>query len=788
MMVWLKIQKWSFLLVILMAGGIWFYVSLPENLFEDQYATVLYDRNENLLAATIAADGQWRFPARKEIPEKFEKALLNFEDKYFYLHPGINPVALLRALKWNIKQGKIVSGGSTITMQLIRLSRQGKPRTYLEKLIELILAVRLELSFSKPEILGLYAAHAPFGGNIVGLEAAAWKYFSRHPDQLSWGEAALLAVLPNSPGLIYPGRNQEQLRVKRNRLLDQLYKNGLIDSLTTHLAQQEQIPGHPGTLPQLGQHLLTRNLNEGRRGQIIHSSLDIHLQNQVTQLIRQHQQILKHNHIYNACALVAKIETGQTLAYVGNTRSDNPSAHGHSVDIITAPRSTGSILKPLLYALMLDQGELLPQTLIPDIPTIIDGFAPKNFSKTYEGAVPASRVVARSLNVPAVHMLRDFGVEKLHHHLQNLGMTTLNQPPSHYGLSLILGGAEATLWDISGIYASLARVLNHYFTLPEPHRFYQDDIRPLQYQALPSVSMKPTDKTMIRPGAIWHTFNAMLDLNRPDQESSWELFDSSQKIAWKTGTSFGYRDGWAIGINPEYVVGVWVGNADGEGRPGLTGLEAAAPILFDIFKLLPASQQWFDPPLSDMKKVSLCRYSGHRASLICDPVDTSYIPGKGLKSQPCPFHQMVHLDPTGKYQVTSACASVNGMIHQPWFILPPVQEWYFKSRNAFYQPLPPFSPECFSQNPRQVMQIIYPANNSKLFIPKQLDGTMSESIFEVAHRDPDVTIFWHLDRQFLGSTKRIHQMALSADEGKHQVSLVDQNGEVLRIKFEIIGK
>ncbi len=436
-------------------GLMWYYMALPNDLFRLSYSTVVEDAQGELLSASIAHDGQWRFPQLQSVPEKFKDAIIQFEDKRYYRHPGFDPVSLARALMQNLEEGEIVSGGSTITMQVVRLSRN-RSRTVFEKCIEIILATRVELRYSKDEILALYASHAPFGGNVVGLEAACWRYFQRQPDELSWGEAALLAVLPNAPSLIHPGKNRNALLAKRNRLLEKLHRAGKMDVIELELAKAEALPEKPLPIPRLADHLLSRCIREGLNQQRIRSTIQRGLQTRVQQLVNDHAVRLSGNQIYNAAVVVARVETGEVLVYIGNTPGAPGEDHGQDVDIIVSKRSTGSILKPVLYAAMLDEGKMLPKTLLPDIPTIINGFAPKNFSKDYDGAVPADKALVRSLNVPAVHMLQDYRYEKLYGLLKTMGMTTLSQLPDYYGLSLILGGAEGTLWNVTSLYASMA--------------------------------------------------------------------------------------------------------------------------------------------------------------------------------------------------------------------------------------------------------------------------------------------------------------------------------------------
>jgi penicillin-binding protein 1C len=769
---------------ILLLFFIWFIFCLPDPLFQNKTSTVLEDKEGSLLAARIAEDGQWRFPKNENVPEKFKACITQFEDRSYYRHFGFNPLAFGRAIIQNIKAKKTVSGGSTITMQVIRLSRKGQKRTIFEKMIEIILATRLELSFSKDEILSLYASNAPFGSNIVGIDAASWRYFGRSPNKLSWSENATLAVLPNAPGLIYPGKNQDDLRKKRNRLLDRLQKAGIIDSETCRLSKEEPLPGKPHPIPQSAPHLLQRAFKEGHAGERIHSTIDGNLQERINEIVERHHKLLKGNEIHNACAIVAEVSSGNVLAYIGNTSNHVKKEYNGDVDVINAPRSTGSILKPFLYASMLNDGEVLSGTLIPDIPTQIAGYAPQNYNTTFDGAVPAKRALARSLNIPAVRMLQNYGIEKFNFNLKKIGMTTLSYTPDHYGLSIILGGSEAKLWDLTGMYASMARSLNNY--IPNGGKYNKYDLRPLTYINQDNEKKELSNSNFFDAGSIYLTFEAMVEVSRPDEDAGWRQYTSANKVAWKTGTSFGFRDGWAIGITPKYVVGVWVGNADGEGRPGLTGIQAAAPILFDIFSCLKPSK-WFQQPFDEMEKTGICRLSGCRASEICEPIDTVWIQRSGLRSEPCYYHRLIHLDESGSFRVTSNCEDINKMKHLSWFVLPPAMEWYYKSKNPSYKELPPYKAGCEIEG-SNAMEIIYPKNFSKIYVPVELDGTPGKTIFEVAHRKHSAIIYWHLDGKYINSTQTIHQIGLNPDEGIHTLTLVDQEGESITQRFEIVSR
>jgi len=773
---------------------LWFWFSLPAKLFPAATSYVIEDKDGNLLNATIAADGQWRFPYNKNVPQKFIDCITTFEDKRFFKHPGIDPVAVVRAISKNIKNKTVVQGGSTITMQVIRLSKKNDKRNIWNKIKESILAVRLELSYSKKNILALYAANAPFGSNIVGLDAAAWRYYGRSSGKLSWGEMAALAVLPNAPSLVHPGKNRNVLLKKRNRLLDNLVEAGRIDSTVATLAKLEPLPDEPLRLPQDAPHLLQRFIKDNKTWQQetkILTTIDGRLQKNISNIVQQHQAVLKGNGINNVSALVLDVETGHTLAYVGNIKdAGNMEMEAH-VDVIAAPRSPGSALKPILYAAMLHDGLILPNTLIADIPTQIGNYTPKNFDLGYDGAVPAHRALSRSLNVPAVKMLQQYKYQRFYETLQQVGITTLNKPADHYGLSLILGGCEVTMWDLAGVYASMARTLNHQTKNhgkldakdfhPPDYMINQSTLQPLNH------STPPLDAT-----SIWFTFQAMQEVMRPGEEGLWQQFSSSQKIAWKTGTSFGFRDGWAIGLTPKNVVAVWVGNTDGEGRPGLIGVHTAAPILFDIFRQLPNINKWFEKPAYNFMYVPVCRQSGFRANSDCPDTDTLFMPPNAIKVSQCPYHKLIHLEATGNFRVTENCVAPSNMLHKSWFVLSPAMEYYYRQRNIDYVSLPPFKAGCDpmgsgNQTGRQI-EIMYPQADAKIYVPLEINGERGRTVFTAAHRRAGAKIFWSLDDTFIGTTQHFHQLGLNPSPGIHIITLVDENGTGISRQFEVLEK
>lgn len=776
-----------FKLGIFLGIGLFFYFvfCLPSPLFSDPYCQILNDNKGELLGAKISEDGQWRFPLIDSVPEKFEKCIVAFEDRRFYIHSGVDPFAIAGAFYTNLKTGHVVRGGSTLTMQLIRISRKGKKRTYLNKLHEAVIATRMELTHDKSEILRLYASHAPFGGNVVGLEAASWRYFGKRPELLSWAETATMAVLPNAPSLIHLGKKRNLLKLKRDRLLYQLYQNDIIDKVTYELSLEEEIPPKPLPLPGLAPHLLETVSKFKNRASRLNSTIDIEMQQLTSEVVNMHHQVNAQEQIHNMSVLVLDTQSGACLAYVGNTESNG---NENKVDMVMAKRSSGSLLKPLLFAAKIDEAQLCPQQLVFDIPIYIDGFSPQNFDKNYRGAVRADDALAMSLNISAVLGLQEYGVGRFMNVLKRMGITTINKGEGYYGLSLILGGAEVSLWEMCGAYASMARTLTTFTSQQSKYDAY--DLHGPKLSTNESAKSKLTfDSQVFSAAAIYHTFQALNKLQRPNEEGLWQVFSSSSEIAWKTGTSFGHKDAWAIGVTPKYTIGVWVGNSDGEGRPGLTGTSKAAPVLFDILNRLPTSQ-WFRQPLDDMEPIAICKMSGYPASSICDHIDTIYVAGTHGLRQQCPYHSYVFTDSEQEFRVLKECCDCEPIRHV-WFELPPIPAYYYRFHHADYQQAPPYSKSCelvvSELSGSSHLDMIYPPQNARVFVPKNLENKLENLVFQAESSNVNTEIHWHLDNHYLGSTKGFHTIQVRTEKGEHVISVLDNLGHKVVRNFEVVS-
>lgn len=727
---------------------IWFiFFSIPKVLFNVSYSSVMYSEDGYLLNARVAKDQQWRFPPGASVSPKFEKCILTFEDKGFYSHIGISPRGIGRAIVQNFRHRKIVSGGSTITMQTVRLMKQNPARTWSEKVLEMVLAMRIELRYSKKEILNMYAMHAPFGNNVVGLEAASWRYFGKKTSDLSWAENALLAVLPNAPGLLYPGKNHDRLLQKRNRLLAQLMKEKIIDANTYNLSISEPIPDKPLPVPDLAWHYF---VSAGNNKNLNYTSIQYRIQEQCLRIVKNYAQKNQDNQIQNIAVIVSDIHSGKMLAYIGNTPKQF-CPQTSFVDCANAARSSGSVLKPLLYYQSMKDGLIAPGSKLFDIPVSYNHFSPQNYARSYEGLVSAKDALAKSLNIPMVGLLNEYGLQKFHTNLKQLGFKHLNRNSSNYGLSLILGSGEITLKELNQVYNNWARQL----------------------------LLK--DNTRYDKACIYETMEAMTQLNRPDENGNWKAFINTQKIAWKTGTSFGNRDAWSIGISGDYVVSVWVGNADGSGRPNLTGIGYAAPILFDIYNALPKSYKWFPKPLAGYENISICKASGFKAGDYCTETEMTSLPKTSTQLSVCPFHHLLTVNEEATYRVNASVYDWRKIKQKSYFILPPVVVNYYKSWNPDFRIPPPWHPEI--KEATQHLRIVFPDKNTLLCFSQT--GNMNVS-FKAMAEAKNTTLYWHIDDNYIGATTNIHELKYELPIGKHVLAVIDENGNEQQTTFSIV--
>ena len=747
-------------------------IPLPNPLFPPDYSPTVLDEEGKILRVFLNNNQQWCLPPRQDlvVPEKLKKAVLCFEDRHFYRHPGVNLFSLLRALYQNISSGKVVSGASTITMQVARLMYP-KERTYFNKILEISQSLKIELHYSKEEIFQMYLNHAPYGENIIGYQAASLRYFQKMPEQLTWAEAAALAVLPNTPGLISPLTNRQQLRAKRDRLLKKLLDKSIIDQEAYQLALLEEVPDTSKSFQMFAPHLAQFLKARAReKSPIIRTTIKKEIQQRVEDLVKQHLSYLDRLGIHNGAALAVETQTGKVRAYVGSQDFFDKTSQGQ-VDGVRAARSSGSLLKPFLYASSIDEGIILPQTLIKDVPTFFGAFSPNNANEKFNGMVPAKEALVRSLNVPAVRLLYTYGIYHFYHLLKAAGLTTLFRTADDYGLPLIIGGAEVNLWDMTVLYRGLAN---------------GGKFRPLQIvEDSERLEESSTLTSLISPGACYLTLNMLRELKRPGAEYYWEQYQNQWPLAWKTGTSYGQRDAWAIGVSPQWVIAVWVGNFDGEGNANLAGASCAGPLLFDIFNSLPKDpqQSWFEKPVMELAPLEICQDTGFLAGDHCEKKIIVEAPLSMKPIKICHYHQSIYVNKNQTHQVCSLCWKPDQYKRISRLIYPPDVVQHLRERGQVISSVPPHSPDCPAQAESLALQILYPQNNTRLWIPRGFDGNWQKVTMRVAHRERSRVLYWYLDDRFIGRSKDRHVKAAELTKGWHILEIVDEIGNRAHKRF-----
>ena len=736
---------------------------IPDPLFPPDYSTLVLDEEGRYLRVFLNSKEQWHFPADgREVPERLKTAVIHFEDKRFEQHHGVDLAAVFRAAYQNLRRGEVVSGASTITMQLARLMRP-KERTIKNKLIEMLQAVRIELKYSKDEILNLYLLHAPYGGNIIGFRTASLRYFGKEPENLSWAEAATLAVLPNNPANVNPVQNPARLKEKRDELLESLYQAGIIDRNTMQLALAEPVADRlypfPLSAPQLAEKLARET-----EGDIIRTTINKGIQDQATAILKNYVEDNRNRGMRNAALLLTETVSGEVKAYVASQDFFDDANLG-KIDGIQMRRSSASTLKPFLYALAMDEGMLIRESRLLDIPTSYGGYTPYNANNKFSGVVRADEALIRSLNAPVVNLLYHYGVEEFYEFLAEAGMEGLFRRAEDYGLSLILGGAEISLWELSRLYRGLGN-----------YGFFSG-LRVLRD------AEEPAGKQLLSPGSAYLVLETLKELKRPGTEYYWQDFQSSAPIAWKTGTSYGSRDAWAVGVSPDWTIAVWVGNFAGGEIKGMSGLESAAPLLFKVFNQLEKKghKNWFEAPAGGLKEIQASASTGYRLRENTGEVVRTLAPAGAKPLQYSPYERVFYLDEAETMEVCSLCWDRADLKVVQKVIYPPQVYKYLGNREV--HAIPPHNPACPGAREINPIEFIYPQEGSLIFLPRGIDGEYQQVNLEAAHAQRESRLFWYLDNHYLGETVNKHQLTLAPEPGWHRLLVIDGWGNSKEISF-----
>lgn len=744
-------------LALLLVAAVFWVGRVPQALFPVNYSTVVLDESGRYLRIFLNSNEQWVLPPDDNpVPPKLRTAVIHYEDKRFASHWGVDPLAVGRALYQNIRHRGTISGASTITMQVARLM-QPKERTVQNKLVEMAQALVIETRFSKDEILQMYLDHAPYGGNVIGYRTAALRYFGKEAENLSWTEAGTLAVLPNNPARVNPNRNQDQLKEKRDGLLLSLFAANLIDATTLQLGLAEPIARGNYAFPVAAPHLAER-LARTADTDVIATTINLEIQNLAETLLKEHVAAQSLGGIVNGAVLITGTGTGAVKAYVAS-QDYYDDDHLGKIDGVQMRRSAGSTLKPFLYGLAMDEGLIVPQSMLMDVPASYGGYTPYNADYGFSGVVRANDALIRSLNVPAVALLDEYGVEAFYEFLEGAGLGGLTRRPEEHGLSLILGSPEVSLWELSVLY----RGLGNY------GRFA--DLYVVQGQG------SAGEKQLLSPGSAYLVLDILAEVRRPGLEANWREFRSGRPLAWKTGTSFGSRDAWAVGVSPSFTIAVWIGNFAGGSIKGMTGVDTAAPLLFRLLNRLDgqSGEVWFSPPGEGLKEISVSALTGYRL-----PEDGPYMAvvqgsssAKPLKLSPYELTLFVTED--GAYQVCSLCWDRENLKIVDAVVYPP--HVLQGSR------VPPHNPNCPGVQSASPVYFVYPQPGSRIFVPRDMDERYQEVALEVAHANQGSILFWYLDDSYLGLTRDSHKMLVALETGWHKLHVVDGMGNSKELLF-----
>ncbi|MDR1812506.1 MAG: penicillin-binding protein 1C [Candidatus Fibromonas sp.] len=730
---------------------------------EDDCSKILFDNQGELLRVWLNKNEQYKFPKSEKISEKYRAAVLHFEDRRFNWHFGIDPAAVLRAVKQNLQAGRVESGASTITMQIARLKNPSE-RTFFAKFKETHTALRMELWKSKDEIFAEYASIAPMGGNVVGAETACWRFFGHGLEEITWAEAALLALLPNRPSALNLEKERGKLLERRNNLLKSLAKAGYISTETLNSSLQEPLPKTNANWRFGTPHYAEAVLSLFPNQTILHGTIDGKIQEKLELVTKNYGKRMREYIDINISVLAVETKTGKIRGYMGSLEYYDTLSKG-MIDGVRAHRSTGSILKPFLYALAIERGPYTPESLIEDIPTWFKGFSPQNADKDFSGILPLKEALIQSLNVPAVKILSEYGVEDFHFWLKNAGLDGLFRTPEGYGLSLILGGGEASLKELVPLYSML-----------------MNNGKRTELKWIESGRDSTLQNEQLLQGITAYHIREILN----------SVKDHSQiPVAWKTGTSYGSRDAWAIGVNEQWTIGVWAGNFAGGSVANLSGSSVAAPLLFSLFNNLSDNKKklWKGlPEDADYENVEICRLSGYKAKDICPHKKNIKLPVNIRQNQTCPFHKEIIISKSTGYEVCSLCWNLEDTLRTVKEHYTPAvrSELRKKGREPNAETL--HNPSCPAKKEEIQFSIVYPENGARLFLPSGDALNTMGFIAIAAHKQKNAELQWFLDGAFLGSTKNEHKMAVTVGSGEHRIGAQDSLGVYLETRFRVRAK
>ncbi len=778
------LRRWRFLAraaALLLAGAVigglaaaWL-VPLPSHL-ADGGSTVIEFRDGTAAFVFLSPDEKWRIPATlEEIDPAYLRALVALEDQRFLQHHGVDPSAIVRAAFQNLSAGRVVSGASTLSMQLARIL-EPHPRSLRYKVIEALRAMQLELRLSKRQILGAYLTFVPYGRNLEGIEAASLAYFGHRPTNLSPAEIATLLAVPQDPNDRFPTPGHlPRLRAARDQIARRLLDAEALPRGRSKLASPQQLfaevtalppPSEMQPFPRLAPHAaawLRTQLKDRTR---LRTTLDQGTQRIAERAMRSSRADAERRGAHNGALVVLDSATAEVRALVGNFDFFDP-AHGGQIAGFAEARSPGSALKPFLYAMAIDRGLALPEFLVPDIPMRFGGYQPKNFDGTFSGLVRLEDALSQSLNLPFVELLSRFGSENFVGTLRSLGLTSLSSEPGHYGLSAIVGGIELTPLELSGLYAALARQ-GHY----RPVRYLMDQL-------------KQDESEIFSPGAAYLTVRALSRKDRPDFPARSRFTGAPSQVHWKTGTSFGHRDAWAAGSGAAHTAVVWLGNFDSKASPEITGSDAAGPILFDVLEALQEPNALPRPPspTKDLKQIEVCAFSGHPATDACESKKWVLARASSVPTTPCPYHVRVDVDDQTGQALSVDCRAGRSHHSRSFVTLPAdIGRWMKEqSRQASRPPTPMAGCAPAGSVPPRIASP--PPGQTAVLLPGVPEK--NQEIVLEAEAPSGARLSWFVDGEFLGIASADERLWWTPKLGRHEIVVVDEAGQSAKRTFRV---
>ena len=719
------------------------------------YSTLIEAEDGTLLSAFLSTDDKWRmYTKTDEITSDIQKAFIYKEDKWFYWHFGVNPVAIARAFYNNSIQQRRTSGASTITMQVARML-EPKERTVFSKLKEILRAFQLEWNFSKKEILQLYLNLVPYGSNIEGVKSAAYIYFGKSPAQLSLAEVTTLTIIPNRPTSLTLGKKNAYIQEERNRWLKKFKQGRVFNNETIEDAMEEPLIAFRRSPPKFAPHFCVRMKKTYPNTPIISTHINYNMQLEVEEIVRNYSKILQFKEIHHAAVFIIDNQKHTVVTYIGSPDFYNAAAQGQ-VDGVKAVRSPGSTLKPMIYGIAFDKGIYTPRSVISDVPVDFDGYAPENYDEQFHGQVALSDALAQSLNIPAVKVLHDIEVKSLTTILDKLNFKQIQKDKTKLGLSTALGGCGVSLEELTGMYTVFANNGNYYVPT-----FTKDKISKRSIE-------------IVSPQANYMVAQILTTLRRSDLPNGAESVLNMPKIAWKTGTSYGRRDAWSIGFNNNYTVGIWCGNFDGKGVPELNGADIATPLLLQIFNSINKNtdKDWFKRP-KDLQFRTVCAESGDIPDEFCtNKIFAYYIPGKSSNKK-CKHMKKIWVSQDSSISYCSACLPGENYISKLYPNYAAELLSYFDANHLPYIKIPVHNPNCTNVSSTNHPKITKPLNGLTYYI----NTKNKQELMLVAQASNDVQmISWYLNNKFVKTVTKNEPVFIKASIGKLKISCTDDKG------------